>query len=148
MSLDPALVWTLVALLGAIVSLIGVADGLGDLRALHGEANGRRRLARGYLRGETIRLFIQLSWVSVGGLALLDDRPGMWSLGAVVVIAGVAGLMLNSILDRLDRRFVRRYLQRADSRPETIIEQEDREIGDERRRKQVEHGTAPGASDD
>jgi len=101
--MTPEQAWTVTSAAGALVAAWGVFDAVADLHAVGPIANGRRRIAKGYVRAEAIRLAIQVSWVVIGAIALLDDRAAPWSPAVVILVLTNAGLLANSLLDGIDR---------------------------------------------
>lgn len=101
------LAWVGIAVTGLAASLWGVRDALADLRAVRNLVNGRRVIARGYLRGELVSAAIQAGLVVVGIGPLLDPEPVRPSPAVVILMAVNAGLLVRSLLDALDRLTIR-----------------------------------------
>jgi hypothetical protein len=80
-------------------------EALRDFQALGGKANGRRVIAIGNLRREIVRGLIQLDFIVIGLLVLLEIR----GVAAPGLILGAAGLVLNSYLDRRDRIYLNEF---------------------------------------
>ena len=104
--MSPALVWTLLSTVGAIVAAWGAVDAWHDLRAA--ADSGSRRYAWGYLRGELTHLGIFGAWAVIGYLRVIDPAPSLWTPGVIVLIVTLALLVLRSVLDAVDRLAVRR----------------------------------------
>lgn len=104
------LAWTLVSLAGLLAAVWGVFDAWGDLRALEGVANGRRIIARGYLRAELIRVAIQAILLGLGIGPLLDPAPVRSSVFVLALMAVNVLLLANSVLAGIDRLRIRRTL--------------------------------------
>jgi hypothetical protein len=107
------LIWTASSSIGALIAALNLFDAYGDLRALGPVQNGRRIIARGWVRSEAIRLGIQLAWALVGVLALLMTRPGPApiSILTLILIGTNVALATNTILDARERLALRRLLQ-------------------------------------
>lgn len=137
----PALVWSIVSLAGLMLSLWLLREHHLDIRSMAGfPGNGRLIHARANRLKESIRVSVHGLFLVIGLLAL--DRPSSgFSLTVVVLIYGNAGIMANSLIELRTRS--RLYRHRSTDRPETVIEKEDREVGDHRRDLQQKHGTAP-----
>lgn len=138
----PALVWSAVSLGGLILSLWLLVEHHLDIRSMAGlPGNGRIVHARANRLKEIIRASIHGLFLLIGLLTL--DRPSSgFNLITLILIYGNAGIMVNSFIELRTRS--RLYRHRATDRPETVIEKEDREVGDHRRDLQEKHGTAPG----
>ena len=106
--MSPALVWTLLSAIGAVVAAWSAVDAWHDLRALGSSGDGRRRIAFGYLRGELIHVLILSAWAVIGFLALEAARNQSWTPGTAVLVGSLALLVLRSILDAIDRLAGRR----------------------------------------
>lgn len=102
-------IWTAIAFLGALIAAWNTLDAWADLRALGSLSNGRRLIARGWVRRELVRLFIQVSWALIGFLSL-STASGEVNLIVVLLLATNAALTLNTILDARDRIRLRRIL--------------------------------------
>ena len=101
--------WTLIAVAGAILSMLGALDASRDLRALGTIANGRRLLALGDLRRELIRLSIQVVWTLIGLESALHGGAEP-SLGVILLMGTNAALAISTLLDLHDRARLRRIL--------------------------------------
>ena len=96
--------WTLVALLGAVVSAASAVDAWHDVRASRLIArNGRQVIAAADLRRELIRFAIQAIWVFVGATAWASGAGGTLTLAVALLMATNALVALNSVLDLRDR---------------------------------------------
>jgi 4-hydroxybenzoate polyprenyltransferase len=107
------LAWTLIALLGMAVAFVNGREAIVDYQALEGKRNGRRVVAIGNIRRETIRIFADLVFLAVGIYAgLTPANPAATFTGLLVTLAlviGSLGFNLNSWLDRADRIYLMRY---------------------------------------
>lgn len=100
------LIWTALALVGLAVSAENGWEALRDLRALGNPTNGRRILAYGHVRREAIRIMVFGLYLVIGIMAgLTPARPGaQLSVVAAILVFTSLALILNSLLDRRDRR--------------------------------------------
>ena len=100
------LIWTALALLGVAVSVENGWEALRDLRALDSPTNGRRILAYGHVRREAIRIMVFGLYALIGIMAgLTPSRPGaQLSFVALILVFTSLALIVNSLLDRRDRR--------------------------------------------
>lgn len=108
------LIWTGIALIGFVFSLINIGGYLRDLRALGGRQNGRRRLTRGDIRRESFRIVYYLIAIVAGILSGYQHSQPNSPSPAGLVILSILILMsaiqtAQSILDRLDNRYLMRY---------------------------------------
>lgn len=103
------LAWVLSAGIGAIVSGWNAYDAYLDLRALGSTRNGRRIIARGWVRRESIRFLIQLGWVAIAVPVLFRPDPEP-SLILFVLVGTNLLLLISTILDARDRLRLRRIL--------------------------------------
>lgn len=102
-------VWTIAALVGAVIAAWATYDAVLDLRALGATSNGRRILAVGWVRREAIRFLIQVTWAGIGFAAL--QRPEGPANPLVLLLVGTnVALALNTILDARDRIRLRRII--------------------------------------
>lgn len=139
---NAAVVWTLVSLAGALVSGWGVFDAIRGLRALQGYGNGRRIIAWGYIRAESLRFLIQAAWFVLGAALLLDGRVVMWTTPTIVLVVTNFALLCKSADDIWVRYRVRHVPMHSVGREETSLEKQDREVGDERRALQTRDAEA------
>jgi hypothetical protein len=97
--------WIALAIVGLWVSHLNGLEAIRDYQALGGKLNGRRTIAIGNLRREIVRGMIQLDFIIIGVLAIMEVRavavPGLFLASA--------GMVLNSYLDRRDRIYLLRY---------------------------------------
>lgn len=111
--MSPPLAWTLIAVLGVAMAMWGAFDAWGDWRVWRHRPNGitERRYALSYVRDEVITLVMQGSFALIGILTLADLLPP--GIGAWVLVAGLALLLVKSVLGALDRVRTRRELEQA-----------------------------------
>lgn len=101
---DIEILWTIVALIGAIFSIHNLREALKDYRALTltAKTNGRGTIARFNLKSESVRLIIQTIFFTIGILAMLipggDYPPGTETLLIVVGAIVRWGIILSSVL--------------------------------------------------
>lgn len=126
--------WTSLSVLALLTALWGLLDAWADLRAVDGEANGRRRIARGYMRAEAIRMLVSGGWLYIGLKVVGRPEPASWSEIVVVLVLTNAAILTSSLLDARDRLAVRRMGLYG----ETTTQREDREAGIDRRATQSE----------
>lgn len=102
--------WTLMAVLGFLLNLIGGYDALGDLAYLRQyKLNGARELvARGHLRNAVVRGAVKFGFLLVGVAALSSPPPILRTTTlptlVVVLVSGIGGLTWCDFRDRSDRR--------------------------------------------
>jgi hypothetical protein len=104
------LAWFLTALTGLYLSALNSWEAILDFRALGGKRNGRRRIALGTVRRESVRGLVNAIFLGIGLVALLTPAPeSITPLGVAVslglLMASVA-YNLNSALDRADRIYL------------------------------------------
>lgn len=99
--------WIVVSLVGTSVSGWNLLDAIRDLRALGDIQNGRRVIARAEVRREFIRTSVQGVWFLAGLLALF--QIGTQAIVVLLVATNLA-IATSSVLDGLDRRYLRRLL--------------------------------------
>lgn len=99
---DIEVLWSLVALIGLVYSLINVQEGRKDMRWLDVNSifNGRRTLAKFQLAAEGLRAFVQGVFLLIGVLEMFIPgnvvSNGSWSV--VAISASVRwGLLLASV---------------------------------------------------
>jgi hypothetical protein len=106
------LIWIVLSTVGATLSAYGLFDGLQDLGALGGLANGRRLLARSFVWAEGLRLSIQAAWLVVGILAWLaaggQSAPARLSPAILAIYWGQTALIAKSLVQLKVRAIVRR----------------------------------------
>lgn len=93
----PALIWSITAAIGLLLSLYLAGQAILDLRSLGRLSNGRRRRVWARLASETIRLFIHGSFLVIG-IAALSRPTGPLSWTVLVLLAGNVGLIANSLI--------------------------------------------------
>jgi hypothetical protein len=139
------LLWSAAAIVGLFVAQLNYRETKRDLAALGKIRNGRWRIARGNIRRERVRAIVFTMYLTFGVLAGFSPMNPSASTASVVISVGLvttlALLALNSYYDRRDRLYLLHF--RSDSRPETLLEQEDREVGDTRRDLQSRNDSAP-----
>ncbi len=100
------MIWMTLAVIGSFFSAINARDAWLDLHALEGATNGRRLLAIGAVRRESLRLVIYLIYLVIGvsaGIERVDaDRPLV--IATLLLVFTLFVLTLNSIFDRKERR--------------------------------------------
>ena len=109
-------VWTLVAVIGAYFSANNIRDGINDLSALKKidhddymlEVKSHRIVARGNIRRDALREFIQLIFLLLGLIALSLENPSRGiSLVSIIfqasLIAVSVALTISAIGDHFDR---------------------------------------------
>ena len=128
-------VWVVLSALGLILSSYLTRESWLDLRALHGDQNGRRLAATSRLWREFLRATVHLTYLAIGLPLLGRDVELTWVV--VALMWGNVALVANSLIDARYRSLL--YVTRDRMRPETVIEQEDREVGDTRRALQAEN---------
>lgn len=108
----PAVAWVVIAAIGAVIAAIAVREGLADYRSLGAQTNGRRIIARGYLRSQSFLFILETTWVILGVPIVLDDH--MTPLNPVVIgLIGTSALLaIQSLLNLRDRRRVLRAIAR------------------------------------
>jgi hypothetical protein len=139
------LLWSAAAIVGLFVAQLNYRETKRDLAALGKIRNGRWRIARGNIRRERVRAIVFTMYLTFGVLAGFSPMNPSASTASVVISVGLvttlALLALNSYYDRRDRLYLLHF--RSDSRPETLLEREDREVGDTRRDLQSRNDSAP-----
>ena len=104
-------VWTLAATVGSLFSIWNIVDAYLDWRSLPPIQNGRRLIARGELRRELFRLFIQGSWALIGVVAWLNDPvTTQVSFVTLLLIGTNVAVAMNTLLDAIDRHRLHRIL--------------------------------------
>lgn len=99
--------WTIAAVVGAVVSAANAWDAWLDLRALAGEKNGRRVIARTNLRSQLVRAVQMVSFAAPGTILAFELVPAGDARAELVVwflLGGVALATSNSTLDRFAKR--------------------------------------------
>lgn len=87
------LLWTIISLFGALYSFYGILGVVSDLRELGPSANGKRTLGIVLLQTEGLRLIIQMMWLLLGILLLVDTENEVRLTAFVVML-----LVSNSLL--------------------------------------------------
>jgi hypothetical protein len=108
----PAVAWVVIAAIGAVIAAIAVREGLADYRSLGAQKNGRRIIARGYLRSQSFLFILETIWVVIGIPVVLDDHVTPLNPVVVGLIGTSALLAIQSFLNLRDRRRVLRSLAR------------------------------------
>lgn len=104
-------IWTGAATLGALFSIWNVVDAWRDWSSLPPIINGRRLVARGELRRELIRLFVQGSWALIGIVAWVSNpTPSNVNPVTILLIGTNVAVALNTLLDARDRHRLHRIL--------------------------------------
>lgn len=131
---DIEIVWTVVAFVGLIYSILNVRDAQIDLEVLEsaGVKNGRRTLARYQLEAEVLRSIMQTIFLSIGIAAMsLPAAPDSLDLPTTQLVIQVLityGLIVSSVLLSIKSYLgyrVRRILTNPDPRGKSDIERED-----------------------
>jgi hypothetical protein len=99
-----AIAWFLSSGAGALIAGIGVMEAVNDLRALGGEANGRRIVARDYFRTQLGRLAICAVWMLMGLPLLFDQNIVGLNIYTAGLIGSNAALAIFAYLSLRDRR--------------------------------------------
>jgi len=131
-------IWTISALVGFIVCLIATWSCIGDLRDLGAIQNGRRKLAWSNIADEVTRTTILFSWFVLGVLYLMENVEPRSNLAVWVIVGGNVLLTGNSIRRSRVRTYIRSLGRKMGD--ETVIEAQDRIVGDERRAMQLKDG--------
>ena len=105
--------WLVTALGGLYLSGLNAWEAILDFRALGGKINGRRRIALGTIRRETVRGLVNAIFLGVGMVAAFTPaNPNATGLGIAVGIAlllAAGAFNLNSVLDRRDRIYLLKH---------------------------------------
>lgn len=109
--------WTVIALIGVVITLFILIDGLQDLRYLRENAIPRNDpgaiLVRSDVRSDAIRFAIECLFLMVGCITLfvpagpVEGNPVLFVVHVFVplgLMAGAVLLVIKSVLDWLDRR--------------------------------------------
>lgn len=100
--------WLLSAVAGAGIGLYALREGVADLRALGNRRNGRRIIARGYVRTQLFRLAIFSAWTIIGIPVLADGRTTPLNPVTAILVASNLALAAASLFDIRDRRRLQR----------------------------------------
>lgn len=96
-----AVIWTSVAGYGLRLSWQNRSNALANLAALGTLGNGRRRIALGDIRRETLRIIIMADYAGIGVAAMLLEsspfRSGIISCGLILSV------LMHVLIIRLDR---------------------------------------------
>lgn len=114
-------VWSAGALLGLLVNLWALRDAYGDLTALReaGRNGARELVARGNIRSEWFRVFVQVCFGLIGLYAMTQlpanpanpvTRVGV-ALTAALLLAELS-VVLSALLDRHERIRLLAYIER------------------------------------
>lgn len=125
-------VWIGISSIGLLLSLHLSLQSHRDLGSLGDRANGRRKIAFSRFLREFLRATVHIMWI-VSGLSALDVIGNEWFVPGL--LWGNICLVVNSLIDARTRPIL---FQSREHHEETPIEQQDREVGDERRRLQQE----------
>lgn len=112
------LVWTAVALTGVLVHARGVLAAWSDRQAVlvTGADRVLDMLALGRVRGEAIRIVVDLAFAGLGVWAMFQPDPPKYTtasyLFAGVFIGAVALLVINGLLDDRERVLLREHVAR------------------------------------
>lgn len=107
--IDTAVVaWIASSAAGVLAAAAGVVEGAYDINALGTLRNGRRIIAIGYLRSQTIRLLISIGWLAIGLPFAFDGRDTPWNWFTVTLVGTNALLAVAAWLDLIDRRRLRK----------------------------------------
>lgn len=114
-----ALAWTLIALVGAMLSIYLLLEAVRDLRSLGELNNGRRKRVTARLASEAIRLLIHVPFAIIG-FAALGTPTGALSWTIVILIGGNVGLIANSLIAV--------YVQRLEPSSTSVAEASARDL--------------------
>jgi len=112
------LVWTAVALTGVLVHLRGVWAAYRDRQAVlvTGADRVLDMLALGRVRGEAIRVVVDLAFAGVGVWAIYQPDPPEYTTAsyvfAGVFVGAVTLLVINGLLDDRERVLLREHVAR------------------------------------
>lgn len=120
---DIEILVTLLAVVGAALSILNVRDAVGDLKAMHGKGpqNGRWAIARTSVHVEVARLVIQAIFAFIGVLAMLLPDADLGRLSwqaATTVIVTRWGIVICVALVAYQSLENRRMRQRTFRSPE------------------------------
>ena len=102
---DPvALAWVASSIIGLVVAIYGVLDGLGDLRALGLLRNGRRMIAIDQLRTQAGRVIVFTIWLTLGIASMFDERVTPLSPVTIGLVASNVILTLMALGNVRTRR--------------------------------------------
>lgn len=100
--------WMGASLTGVAIAGIGVYEGILDIRALGTIQNGRRRIARGFVRAQLFRVIACGLWALVGAPLAFDDKlVPLNGFTAALLTANIL-LATSAALDLRDRRRLQR----------------------------------------
>jgi hypothetical protein len=138
------LLWSLAAVVALFIAQLNYRETQRDIAALGKIRNGRWRIARGNLRRERVRAIRAGAFLVFGVLAGVTPANPNPTVAGLIITAGLVATSIldawNSYFDRRDRLYLLHF---RSGRPETSIEQEDREVGDTRRDLQSRNDSAP-----
>lgn len=100
-------IWTVAALVGAVIAAWNLVDAWRDLQALDSTViNGRRILALGWVRREIVRLSIQAVWAVIGTTAIPPDV----NLAILLLVGTNIAVAVNTLMDAHERIKLRRII--------------------------------------
>lgn len=102
-------IWTVAASVGALIAAWNLWDAYRDLEALGPVQNGRRIIGIGWVRRESIRFLIQVSWAGIG-FAALPTASGNINPIVLILVGTNLAVALNTMLDMRDRLRLRRII--------------------------------------
>lgn len=128
--------WVAISGLGLILSLYLTIQSWLDIVELTRNPNGKDEylIARSRFAREGVRVTVHWDWLLLGISILLGVNVGV--LFVMALLHGNVALTMNSLIDARTRALIHRRTNRA----ETEIERQDREVGDERRKRQEQDG--------
>lgn len=128
--------WVAISGLGLILSLYLTIQSWLDLVFLTRNPNGEDEylIARSRFAREGVRVTVHWDWLLLGISILLGVNVGI--LFVMALLHGNLALTTNSLIDARTRTLIHRRTNRV----ETALQQQDREVGDERRKRQEQDG--------
>lgn len=94
-------IWIIVAVWGAVISIRLVKRSIKDIRSLENRSNGRRALAKSRLIRESNRFFISSLYV-IAGLCSANILPWRFLIVPILILGSFA-MVVNSIVDDTTR---------------------------------------------
>mgnify|MGYP001573278268 CR=1 FL=1 len=105
-----ALIWVVISTFGVLVSIHSLADINRDRAALGSRDGAARLLIAPRLRREIIRPFSLVLFLVVGILAVVPGTSDVERIGVYICLyGGTTGLIVNSLLEQVDRSTIRRF---------------------------------------